>query len=509
MQKISRRDALKISLASAGALALSGTSANAAINEKEVKFDEEVDVIVVGSGFAGLAAAIAAAKRGKKVLVLEKMGRIGGNSVINGGQIAVHNNELQKRDGVSDSREAFIKDILKAGNNLNHKELVETLVDRDMDTFKFTIENGAVYSDKLHLAGGHSVARSYHTQNDSGSGIIQPFAEKLKSMPNAEIRTRTKFDTFITDNDGKITGAAIRENYKFDSKLFHDDTENLGGDKKFIKAKDGIVIASGGFSNDKFFRQLQNPAIEPSTDSTNHPGSSAGAMIETFKVGGLPVLIDYILYSHSKSPDEKGQGIATAFADAGFTYGAIVNPKTGKRFVNELASRRIVTDAMFQVIGKDENYPVGIIDSKGAENIKPEMLEKSLQSGIVKKFNSLDELSANYKIPASELKAEIERFNGFVKSGKDEDFKKPVTAAKGITVEVAPFYAMRYTPKLHSTMGGLKINSKSQVIGFDGKPIKGLYAAGEVTGGVYGASRLGNIGTLSCLAFGMIAGENI
>ena len=189
-----------------------------------------------------------------------------------------------------DSKEAFIKDILKAGNNLNHKELVETLVDRDMDTFKFTIENGVVYSDKLHLAGGHSVARSYHTQNDSGSGIIQPFAEKLKSMPNAEIRTRTKFDTFITDNDGKITGATIRENYKFDSKLFHDDTENLGGDKKFIKAKDGIVIASGGFSNDKFFRQLQNPAIEPSTDSTNHPGSSAGAMIETFKVGGLPVI---------------------------------------------------------------------------------------------------------------------------------------------------------------------------------------------------------------------------
>ena len=96
MQKISRRDALKMSLAGAGALVLSGTSVNAAINEKEVKFDEEVDVIVVGSGFAGLAAAIAAAKRGKKVLVLEKMGRIGGNSVINGGQIAVHNNELQK-----------------------------------------------------------------------------------------------------------------------------------------------------------------------------------------------------------------------------------------------------------------------------------------------------------------------------------------------------------------------------------------------------------------------------
>ncbi|EJP74811.1 MULTISPECIES: flavocytochrome c [Campylobacter] len=508
MSSISRRNFVKMSVAGAGMLALSGLDTQAALNQKDVKFDEEFDVVIVGSGFAGLAAAISAAKRGKNVLVVEKMGRVGGNSVINGGQIAVHNNDLQKRDGIKDSKELFVKDILSAGK-VNHPSLVNVLVDRDMDTFKFAVENGAKFSDKLYFAGGHSVARSYHTENESGSGIIQPFANVIKDMPNAQIRTRTKFDKFIIDESGKIIGVAIRENYKFDAKLFHDDTQNLEGDKKFIKVKNGVILASGGFSNDKIFRQVQNPAIVPTTDSTNHPGSSAGAMIEGFKLGAMPILVGQILYSHVKCPDEKGNGIGSPFASGCFTYGMSVNAKTGKRYVNELASRRIVSEAMFNVIGSDENYPIHIMDSDGAAMLKDGVLERTMQSGIVKKFDTLEALAKNYKIEVQPFLNEVERYNSFVKSGKDDDFKKPIEITKGITITKPPFYAMRGTPKLHSTMGGLTINEKAQVLGFDNKPIDGLYAAGEVTGGVWGLSRLGNIGTLSCLAFGMIAGENI
>ncbi|MCD8213703.1 MAG: FAD-binding protein, partial [Campylobacter sp.] len=279
--------------------------------------------------------------------------------------------------------------------------------------------------------------------------------------------------------------------------------------KKFIKAKNGIVLASGGFSNDKFFRQLQNPAIEPTIDSTNHLGATAGAMIEAFKIGALPVLTGWILYSHSKSPDEKGNGVSTAFAGASLTYGMSVNPKTGKRYVNELTVRRLINEAMFNVIGKDANYPIHVADSQAVGMMKAGALEKSLQAGIVKKFDTLEELAKAYNINADEFLKEVKRYNGFVASGKDEDFDKPMKATEKISIAKAPFYAMRGTPKLHSTMGGVKINAKSQVLGYDGKPIAGLYAAGEVTGGVYGTSRLGNIGTLSCLAFGMIAGENI
>ncbi len=167
------------------------------------------------------------------------MGRIGGNSVVNGGIFAVPNSELQKKNGVKDSKELFISDCVKAGLGLNHVELLEVLADRAVDTFNFTVENGAKYLDKLLLEGGHSVPRTYYTANTSGSGIVQPLMESFQKLPNATVKTRTKFDDFILDDSGRVVGVQVRENYRFDNKLFSDDRENKGGDKKFIKAKKG------------------------------------------------------------------------------------------------------------------------------------------------------------------------------------------------------------------------------------------------------------------------------
>lgn len=126
----SRRSFLKMSMAGAGALALSSVNANATANEKDVKFDEEYDVVIVGTGFAGLAAAIKASERGKKVLILEKMGRAGGNSVINGGNMAAPMNKFQVAQGIKDSKEIFIADAVKDRLGLNHTELLGTMFDR-------------------------------------------------------------------------------------------------------------------------------------------------------------------------------------------------------------------------------------------------------------------------------------------------------------------------------------------------------------------------------------------
>ena len=120
MKQISRREMLKMSVAGAGALALGAVNTQAsAIDAKDVKFDEEYDVVIIGSGFAGLAAGLSAAKKGNKVLIIEKMGRIGGNSVINGGGMAVPVNPVQAKTGIKDSKELFIEDCLKAGLGLN------------------------------------------------------------------------------------------------------------------------------------------------------------------------------------------------------------------------------------------------------------------------------------------------------------------------------------------------------------------------------------------------------
>ena len=180
--------------------------------------------------------------------------------------------------------------------------------------------------------------------------------------------------------------------------------------------------------------------------------------------------------------------------------------------MNELADRRTRAQAMFRVIGTDGNYPINFCDANGVKALLPEQLEKPLNSGILKKFDSIDEIAAFYKIPADELKKTVERYNGFVKAGKDDDFGKPLdkTTTDGYDVSKPPFYAMRGTPKLHHTMGGIDINTKAQVISLKTEmPIPRLFAAGEITGGVHGASRLGSVAIADCLTFGMIAGENI
>ncbi|ASM34340.1 flavocytochrome C flavin subunit [Campylobacter sputorum subsp. bubulus] len=513
MQKeISRREALKLGALGVGAGVLGASNLMAkSIDAKDVKFDEEYDVVIIGSGFAGLAAGITAAKRGFKTLIVEKMGRIGGNSTINGGIFAVPNSELQKKNDIKDSKKLFIDDCVKAGLGLNHVELLEILADRAVETFNFTLENGATYLDKLLLEGGHSVPRTYYVSNTSGSGIVKPLTESYQKLPNATLKTRVKFDNFILDDKDEIVGISVRENYKFDSKLFSDDNENTSGERKFIKAKRGVVLASGGFCSDKYFRKLQDPKAVEEFDTTNHSGATAGAMIEAFGIGAMPVQIGWIQYIPYKCPDEKGNGITSKFASqAAFRYGISVDPRTGKRYMNELADRKVRADAMFKIIDtKKDIYPINLSDSVAVSKLVPKDIENPLETGAIKKFDTLDELAKYYKIPADELKKTVEQYNSYVKAGKDPDFAKPMHLTDGITISKAPFYAMRGAPKLHHTMGGVKINTKAQVLNYQNKPIPRLYAAGEVTGGTHGASRLGSVAILDCLTFGMIAGENI
>ncbi len=511
---ISRRDALK--LGAVGALAAFGaTNANADIKKaKDVKFDKSYDVIVIGSGFAGLAAAAKAAKRGLSVLVVEKMGRLGGNSVINGGAFAVPNNEDQKKFGIKDSKDLFIKDCLKAGLGINHVELLETIADRANDSFKFAMECGAKFQTGKEPTwfGGHSVPRTYVTSNSSGSGIIHPMAKYVQKLPKCKIVRRVKFDEFVLDDDGKVVGILARTKYRFDGKSLSDDRENKGGKRVAYKANRGVVLASGGFSADKVYRKLQDPRLAYNQDATNHSGATAGSLLEAFKIGAFPVHISWIQQGPWASPDEKGFGIAPLLTQQGlFKFGIAVDVRNGRRFMNELADRKTRADAEYVILHEDPKaYPVAIGTKNTFAVQISSFVEKGLKTGVMKKFNTLDALAKNYGIPAESLKETVKTYNKGVKEGVDE-FGKPVAAFKGQCIEdKGPYYAIRLVPKPHHTMGGVKINTKAQVISADTlKPIPGLYAAGEVTGGTHGASRLGSVAITDCLTFGMIAGENI
>ena len=515
MQKqISRRDLLKLSMAGAGAIALGAVNAQAsAVDAKDVKFDEEWDVIIIGSGFAGLAAGLKAAQKGSKVLILEKMGRIGGNSVINGGGMAVANNPVQAKTNIKDSKELFIADCLKAGLGINHTELLETLVDRGMDAYNFLVENGVQFKEHCAHFGGHSVARSMLTTNDSGSGYIQPMLEKFEALKDkgCELRRRAKFDDFVMDGE-RVAGVVIREEYKFDTNLYSDDLENTSGTKKTLKAKKGVVLAAGGFCRDKFYRKLQDPRIPDDVDSTNHAGATAGVLLKAFEIGAYPVQVDWIQFGPWASPDEKGFGAAPILTQQGtFKYGIAVDVRTGKRFMNELADRKTRADAEFKILRDDPKaYPITFADTKMAfKDLSEEVISKGMAGGkVVGECASLDEIASKYGVPADALKETVKKYNEGVRAKKDE-FGKQESALSEIN-EAGPFYVIRLSPKPHHTMGGLKINAKAEVISSKtNKPIPGLYAAGEITGGTHGASRLGTVAITDCIVFGMIAGENL
>lgn len=510
MGDLSRRNFMKMSAVGAGMLAAS-TAANAmSIDSKEVKYDEEYDVVIIGSGYAALSAAITAAEKGDKVVVVEKMGRIGGNSVINGGLLAVVNNPKQKKEGIKDSIDIYMEDSMKAGRYLNHPDLLRVIGERGNDALKLVEKAGAKFYEKLSHLGGHSVPRTYLSANGSGSGIVLPMIKYFQKNPNGKIKKRTKFDEFVLDGD-RVVGVKVREKYKFNKKLTDDDSENTSGKVKYYKAKKGVILASGGFSRDKFLREQQDPRIPADTDSTNQPGATAGAMMKAFELGAVPVHLTWIQFGPWACPDEKGFGAASNFnINATFRYGISVNPKLGTRFMNELADRRTRAQAMFKVTKETNAYPVNICDQAAVDKIIPEIAEKALKSGVVKKFDTIDALAAEYKIPAAELKKTIKSYNSFVKAGKDTDQGKPVEKTEGVQILKAPFYGTRGVPKLHHTMGGLKIDTKARVISSaTKKPIPGLFAAGEITGGTHGASRLGSCSIPDCLVFGMVAGENI
>ena len=185
-----------------------------------------------------------------------------------------------------------------------------------------------------------------------------------------------------------------------------------------------------------------------------------------------------------------------------FLYGLVVDPATGKRIVNELGDRRTLSDAMLAV-----GHPcVGISDSRAVDSQGWD-ISRALAKGVVRKFKRIDDLASAYDIPLKELEATIEKFNGFVRDKLDREFGKPILDDAS-ELNRPPYYGIRLWPKVHFTMGGVRIDVQARVLDLDGLPIEGLFAAGEVAGGVHGACRLGSCAITECLVFGRIAGRN-
>jgi succinate dehydrogenase/fumarate reductase flavoprotein subunit len=182
-----------------------------------------------------------------------------------------------------------------------------------------------------------------------------------------------------------------------------------------------------------------------------------------------------------------------------------INPNTGKRFVNELANRKVRADAIIATGNVCLSMAQESVAKQFGQLNDPRM-QAALRAGTMKKFDNYDAIAAEYKINPAGFKEQIAKYNEMVDWGVDDEFKRPMK--KGVYFKKPPYYVTRLWPKVHHTMGGIQINEKAQAIGLDGKPIPGLYAAGEVTGGIHGAVRLGSVAVVDCLVFGRIAGQS-
>ncbi|TBR79468.1 flavocytochrome c [Campylobacter novaezeelandiae] len=493
MKKISRRKFISFAAISALGFPL---SINASQDKKNnEKFDEYYDVIVVGSGISAHICATYLAKNKINVLMIEKMDRIGGNSALSQQDFAVMGSDLQKKENIQDSVELFLKDLNKAGGGYNHKEQSLRLIKYSNEAYEFAKSCGIKYSDKLKFLGGHSVPRTIQTIGGGGKAIQTIHNTFLKE--GGKFKKETKCDEIIKNDKGEVVGIEVRENYRFDRNLKNDDRENKTGIKKRYCARIAVVFATGGFSRDVEYRSIENPRLKRAYTPSNL-GQTAGALKTMAKAGANPVQVSLSRFSF---------GIPTE----DLIYGIIVD-KNAQRFMNEDGDRQVLSNKILAHMDNLETdiYPIVIFDSNGFSNSHdPRRMQSFISSGKMFRFENLEELSNFFDLDLNELKKTINEYEQGLSNQKDK-FEKDLSKSKNSGINKAPFYAMKAMPSLSYTPGGIFIDTNMKVLSIENnQPIKNLYAIGEATGGVHGASRLTSCSIPDCMTSGLLCAKNI
>lgn len=446
-------------------------------NQTTVVENKSADIVVIGAGGAGMAAAMQAVQNGAtNVVILEKMPQTGGNTIRTTGGMNAAATELQATEGIEDSVELMIEDTMKGGKNLNDPELVKVLAEKSADGVKWVTENGGDLSE-VGMFGGASVKRIHKPTGGSAVGpmLVKMFNENMDKL-NIPVLLETKADQIIVE-DGKIAG--VKASNK---------------DGEFTIDCKAVVLATGGFAGNAEMVVEYNPALT-GFGTTNHAGATGDGIAMAKELGAQLVDIEQIQTHPTVHPETQ-----TMYTEAVRGNGAILVNKEGKRFVNELLTRDVVSEAILAQTDK-ESYIV--FDQKVRDGLSA--IEKYISAGIIYEADTIEGLAEQIGVDATALKATMDTYAGYQAAGNDAEFgresmEEPLTTAK--------YYAGLCAPAVHHTMGGVKINTNTEVLKEDGSSIPGLFAAGEVTGGVHGANRLGGNAVTDIVVFGRIAGEN-
>jgi flavocytochrome c len=252
-----------------------------------------------------------------------------------------------------------------------------------------------------------------------------------------------------------------------------------------------------------------DPRLTDAFTSTNHPGATGEMIQEAQMIGANAIQMDWIQLGPWTSPDENGFGVAPLAVESTVGYGPMINPKTSKRFIMETGNRKVRADAIVAIGAPAIIYTneANFMNKVVGKNMKQEMFEHAMKNGVIRKFDDLKSLADFYKLDYNTLKAEHDKFNGYMMNKKDPEFNC-MFFKDAVSLDKGPYYALRLWPRVHHCMGGLEINDNAQVLNVKGEPIPGLYAAGEATGGVHGMVRLGTVAVADCMIFGRIAARH-
>ena len=461
--------------ANVDAAALTGTeNQGEAARTAEVR---DVDVVIVGAGGAGMSAAITAKQAGMNVLVLEKMPYVGGNTTKATGGMNAAETHYQKEQGIEDSVELFVSDTMKGGHEINNIDLVTTMAENSADAIEWLDELGAPLP-KVSFSGGASVNRIHAPADGSGVGeyLVNAFSGILDQM-GIEVMLETKAVSIIM-NDGTACGVMAES-------ADHDYT---------IHAK-AVILATGGFGANEEMYCTYRPDLK-GTVTTNAPGATGDGIVLAQSVGADLVDIEQIQLHPTVEQTTSIMVTESVRGD-----GAILVNQSGVRFTNELLTRDVVSAAELEQEGC---YAYIIFDQRLREGLKA--TEKYIKNGIVTEAETIEALAEALGMDPAVLSQTLADWNAAVAAGEDTAFGR--TTGMEHDLSVAPYYAIKVAPGIHHTMGGVKIDTETHVINTDGEIIPGLFAAGEVCGGVHGGNRIGGNAVADIVVFGRIAGAN-
>lgn len=484
----------------------------------------DADVVVVGAGGAGMTAAITAAAEGKSVVILESQSMVGGNSVratggMNAGKTVYQDeNEFGESAGVEktlktaaekyadnetitalaktvseqwaayqanptgyfDSVELMELDTMIGGKGINDPELVETLCANSADAIDWLDEHGITLHN-VSSFGGASVKRIHRPVNAEGKTVsvgsyMIPLLEENCEKAGVKMMLDTTATEILTDANGAAVGVKAT---------------GASGETVTVNAK-AVVLATGGFGANLDMVVKYKPELKGFM-TTNAPGIQGQGIEMAQAIGAATVDMDQIQIHPTVEANT-----AALITEGLRGDGAILINEEGQRFIDEVGTRDVVSAAEIAQTG---SYSWLVIDQAMAD--ASSVIQGYIKKGYTVTGATYEELGKAMGVDAAAFAETMEKWNGYVEAKNDPDFGRTSFANP---LNTAPYYAVKVTAGVHHTMGGLKINANTEVLNEKGEVIPGLFAAGEVTGGVHGANRLGGNAVADFTVFGRIAG---